>query len=66
MELGNQACFKIGWVQSQVAKQQTFKASNAAYIERTYHFIGNKYEFFIPELCQQVSRTFSFTLGGNS
>ena len=44
---------KVGWVQSQVTKQQTFKARNVAFIEQTCHFFGNKYQFFIQELCQE-------------
>ena len=50
LELGNQARF-FGWVQSQVTKQQTFEARNVAFVEQSCHFIGNKYQFFIPELC---------------
>ena len=42
----------VGWVQSQVTKQQTLEARNVAFIDRTCHFIGNKYQFPIPELCQ--------------
>ena len=66
LELGNQARFWVGWVQSQVTKHQTFEAINVALVEWTCHFIGNKYQFFIPELCQRVSTTFSFMLGENS
>ena len=39
---------------------------NVAFIEQTCHFFGYKYQFFIQKLCQQVSTTFSFTLGDNS
>ena len=66
LELGNQARFWVGWVQSQVTKHQTFEVRNVAFVERTCHFVGNKYQLFIPELCQRVSTTFSFTLGDNS
>ena len=66
LELGNQARFWVGWVQSQVTKQQTFEARNVAFVEQTCYFIGNKYWFFIPELCQRVSSTFSLTLEDNS
>ena len=51
LELGNQARFWVGWVQSQVTKHQTFEARNVAFIERTCHFIGYKYQFFIPQYC---------------
>ena len=61
-----ESLFWVGWVQSQVTKQQTFEARNVAFVEQTCYFIGNKYRFFIPEFCQQVSTTFSFTLGDNS
>ena len=37
------------------------ESTHVAFVEWTCHFIGNKYQFFIPELCQQVS-----TLGDNS
>ena len=57
---------KLGWIQSQVTKQQTFKARKVAFVERICHFIGNKYQFFILELCQGVSATFSFMPGDNS
>ena len=57
---------KVGWVQSQVTKQQTFEARNVAFVKRTCHFICNNYKFFIPELRQWVSTTFSFTLPDNS
>ena len=43
---------KVGWVQSQVTKQQTFEARNVAFVKRTCHFICNNYKFFIPELRQ--------------
>ena len=33
---------EVGWVQSQVTKQQTFEARNVAFVERTCYFIGNK------------------------
>ena len=56
----------VSLVQSQVTKQQTFEARNVAFVEHTYHFVGNKYQFFIPELCQRASTTFSSTLGDNS
>ena len=32
LELGNQARFRVGWVQSQVTKHQTFKARNVAFV----------------------------------
>ena len=34
-------------IQSQVTKQQNFEARNVAFVERTYHFIGCNYQFFI-------------------
>ena len=45
---------KVGWVQSQVTKQQTFETRNVAFVQRNCHFIGNKYQFLIPELCQAI------------
>ena len=47
-DLVTELATKVGWVQSQVSKQQTFKTRNVAFVERTCHFIGNKYQFLIP------------------
>ena len=57
---------RVSLVQSQVTKQETFEARNVAFVEHTCHFVGNKYQFFIPGLCQRACTIFSSTLRDNS
>ena len=33
------------------------KLENVAFVERTCYFIGNKYQFFIPELCHDLQHS---------
>ena len=47
-------------------KARLLSTKNVAFVKQTCHYIDNKYQFFIPELCQRISTTFSFTLGDNS
>ena len=41
-------------IQSQVTKQQNFEARNVAFVERSYHFIGCNYQFFIEDLSPNI------------
>ena len=64
LELGNQARFWVGWVQSQVTKHQTFECGfHRADLPLYWLQISVLYSTI---LCQRVSTTFSFMLGENS